>query len=1146
MQSYHQTVANEIPLKSLASVTSRHIPYLFNFISLDFAEPSLGLPTGSSTQKSNTNYYFPVITIHPTYSGSRAFTGANSLYVNNTTLYVGTNIVAGPGNITNNTSSSIVGGSSNATVACNSFIGGGSGNSAIGAYSNVVGGISNSAKGLYSSILGGNLNNADNNASVIAGGTGNIACGYASATLGGKYNCVTGDYSSAIGACNTVSGDYSTVTGLGNNTKGDYTAIIGGSNNIICQSKAGDYGGSVIIGGSTSCIINNSFNTIAGGEGHCLHNTSHAFVGGGIGNNIEGYFCQNTPYLDSATIVGGYVNYIGCHGCNAFIGGGSFNSACCGASSVVGGCYNKAVGCQSTVSGGYSNSACGESSFVGAGFNNCANGRFSFVGAGFGNRADGNYSVVVGGGSDFCESNTASSDYSFIGAGSCNCIELCAFGSVIVGGQSNCIAGACLHQSAFNSVIVGGVNNSISETGCGSFIGGGSSNNVSGRYSVIVGGGLDPNTVSGNYSFIGSGGNHCLCGDSSFIGAGGENKIGRFYNSAILSGATNTLSGDESAIISGLCNIICNNTEASIIGAGQCNHLNGYSSFLGAGTENKICAADASSIVSGCSNTIKHCQNGCSVTGSFIGGGSTNYIKNDYSAIVGGYLNTNSGKYSIVGAGSGNKISSNLSFIAGGQCNDTKTFDNTFILGSKLSASKIDFTYVNNISSQGDVRANYISSNSSNITSLTSTNIVTSNIKALGILTVSGNAIFGNDVSINNNLTVYGLICAVSGIKFNTTYVSATTALSVINTGIGPAFYVSQTGTYDIAQFVSTQGYEVLHVGNSPVLPSNGTNGYVGINTKTPNAELTVNGSISSNNSIYIKNSVYADKIYTQTLSAASTIITNDLSSNNSVYSIIYKTPRGNSDQWQSVYDNQTNILTLTGNWQSTYQTVCALSARWESVYQTVCALSAGWQTFYQNSSSFATTSFVQNNFLPLSGGTMIGDISSVNVIKARGFWANNTYNSLSGSGVIIDYLQGSPGVGRISVNNDTGSDSLAFYSKGVINNTPTLYLSSNNFVGINTPIPNQHLTVNGNISATGIIFGAGTLYKAVTSIGNGTLRTFNFNHNLNTRDIVTQVYDNITYAVVYPTIVNTGLNSVSITFNTAPALTAYRVVVQG
>lgn len=100
----------------------------------------------------------------------------------------------------------------------------------------------------------------------------------------------------------------------------------------------------------------------------------------------------------------------------------------------------------------------------------------------------------------------------------------------------------------------------------------------------------------------------------------------------------------------------------------------------------------------------------------------------------------------------------------------------------------------------------------------------------------------------NNDVLIYGSLSALSGTTFTNTVFTTTSALSVINTGTGPALYVSQApGNYDIASFYDRDGVEVLHVGNAP---TPGAKGKIGINESNPGAELTVNGAISSNDGI--------------------------------------------------------------------------------------------------------------------------------------------------------------------------------------------------------------------------------------------------------------------------------------------------------
>ena len=69
---------------------------------------------------------------------------------------------------------------------------------------------------------------------------------------------------------------------------------------------------------------------------------------------------------------------------------------------------------------------------------------------------------------------------------------------------------------------------------------------------------------------------------------------------------------------------------------------------------------------------------------------------------------------------------------------------------------------------------------------------------------------------------------------------------------------------------------------------------------------------------------------------------------------------------------------------------------------------------------------------------------------------------------------------------------------------------------------------------------------KATASVGNGTNTSFAVTHNLGTRDVQVQVYDNATYDTVECDVVRTDANNVTVSFTVAPANNAYRVVVIG
>ena len=64
-------------------------------------------------------------------------------------------------------------------------------------------------------------------------------------------------------------------------------------------------------------------------------------------------------------------------------------------------------------------------------------------------------------------------------------------------------------------------------------------------------------------------------------------------------------------------------------------------------------------------------------------------------------------------------------------------------------------------------------------------------------------------------------------------------------------------------------------------------------------------------------------------------------------------------------------------------------------------------------------------------------------------------------------------------------------------------------------------------------------------NIGNASATSFTVNHALNTADVVVQIKDNSTLDLVITDIVITDSNNVNVSFATAPALNAYRVIIK-
>lgn len=147
-----------------------------------------------------------------------------------------------------------------------------------------------------------------------------------------------------------------------------------------------------------------------------------------------------------------------------------------------------------------------------------------------------------------------------------------------------------------------------------------------------------------------------------------------------------------------------------------------------------------------------------------------------------------------------------------------------------------------------------------------------------------------------------------------------------------------------------------------------------------------------------------------------------------------------------------------------------------------------------------------------------------------------STYEEITSVGAIAEAAQDA--VGAMLANTDTVT--LTYTDA-----TPELKAD------VNLAASNSYLTTTGGLAVDksaleSAITVDGFTKKFSASIGNGVLTSIPVTHNLGTRDVVVNVYDNATYDTVEVDIVRTDANTVTVSFATAPTTNAYRVVVIG
>lgn len=88
------------------------------------------------------------------------------------------------------------------------------------------------------------------------------------------------------------------------------------------------------------------------------------------------------------------------------------------------------------------------------------------------------------------------------------------------------------------------------------------------------------------------------------------------------------------------------------------------------------------------------------------------------------------------------------------------------------------------------------------------------------------------------------------------------------------------------------------------------------------------------------------------------------------------------------------------------------------------------------------------------------------------------------------------------------------------------------------------HVQTVGSADITSAVDGRITAREYVTSIGDGTTTAYTVTHNLNSRDVIVQLYDNSSFDTVYADVVRATVNTLTVTFAAAPTTNDIRVLV--
>jgi len=568
---------------------------------------------------------------------------------------------------------------------------------------------------------------------------------------------------------------------------------------------------------------------------------------------------------------------------------------------------------------------------------------------------------------------------------------------------------------------------------------------------------------SGLSSIVPQKGTFTITGTASNIGGGNFNNVLSSYSS-VLGGIYNTASGSYSNITGGYSGRTTGNF--SNIAGGICNTASGYSSSIGGGFGNTASGNNAA-VVAGCGNLANN-------SSAFVGGGRFNIASGNKAAVVGGLSNTASGDYS---------------FVAGGSANDTKGFANTFILGSSLSAVSPNYTYVNNLSSQGNAEV----SGTLGVTGISTLNSlnVTNSATVIGSIS-SRSTIFGASLNIGNpNNSVTGNNSAVLGGQNNKASGNCTTVSGQYNcatsggsTVLGGTYNcaITNTGAAIVGGYLNTNSgtYSTIAGGRSNLLKAYCSFIGAGLRNSVDGVSNAIVGGECNNIIIGSSCSFIAGGLCNNIPTGVNNafILGSSLSASQSNFTYVNNlSSQVNAYIGNNIYTGGRTVsdptINMSGGLQvnGTGSTQLTISKNLSSSFAiNVSEASPGTVSMYDYGRGF------WNNTLFLSGGNVgIGTSSPSGILHLY-----------PASGQLFKIGNGTQEIyeGLDNVNGAFLGTSTNHGLRLITNSSERIRITSSGNVGIGTGSPNTALTVTGAISASsGYYFGDGSS-QASAAIG--------------------------------------------------------------